>query len=125
MVDRYLIECAPVRGSYELEQQLSERGEWVRIEDHAAELAAVRAELARERTINTIGCEMSEACCQCQALRARVADLSMMVRRLVRALPTDHVIGGQAMLLLTKHHLEGSPLRATESAGPVNTEVSK
>jgi hypothetical protein len=54
---------------------------------------------------------------EAEALRARVADLSMMVRRLVRALPTDHIIGGQAMMLLTRHHLEGSPLRATESAG--------
>jgi BMFP domain-containing protein YqiC len=45
-----------------------------------AERDALRAELARERAINTTGCEMSEACCQCQTLRARVAELEAAVK---------------------------------------------
>lgn len=45
-----------------------------------AEIERLRAELADERKYNRIVCEMSEACVQCQDLRALLAEARQCVR---------------------------------------------
>ena len=60
------------------------------------------------------GAEPSEFCHDCahslvDELRARVADLSMLVRRLSRYAPPGPA--GDALDYLKRHGLEGSPLR--------------
>ena len=50
-----------------------------------------------------------------EVLRARVADLSMLVRRLAFLAPPDK--RGEALDYLKRHQLEGSPLRDDPSAG--------
>ena len=50
--------------------------------------------------------------------KSQIEDLSMMIRRLVtrlRKFDGHDVIAGQAMILLTKYHLQGSPLRPQTS----------
>jgi hypothetical protein len=49
--------------------------------DHDAEVERLTRELAIERKLTSLNCEMSEACCQCQDLRSRLAAAEANDRR--------------------------------------------
>lgn len=55
------------------------------------------------------------AAARVEELRARVADLSMLVRRLARYAPPGPA--GDALDYLKRHGIEGSPMRDVPSAG--------
>lgn len=85
--------------------------EWIAVMQ--AELSALRAH--RDELTEELGSLEDRM----QELRARVADLSMLVRRLSRYAPPG--LAGDALDYLKRHGLEGSPMR---DAGN-KTEVPK
>lgn len=109
MVDKYDLVYRS-RGYDSWREMVREQdGDWVRAEDHEAELAALRAE--RDLAIS-IGARRGD---ELEALRARVADLSMLVKRLAGYAPPARE--REALAYLRRHELQGSPLRDDPSAG--------
>jgi hypothetical protein len=79
-----------------------------------AEVARPKEDAAKVFDIREFSRELERVEAERDALREDASDLAMMVKRLVRRLPADDIVAGQAMILLTKQHMTGSPMRDAE-----------
>lgn len=101
---------------------LSDSQRWVswceacdQLAEAGAELAALRAERDNFQRTASVAMETNALLQRdAAALRARIADLSMLVKRLVFLAPPDK--RSEALDYLKRHQLEGSPLRDDPSA---------
>ena len=86
----------------------------------ADDIVALQGRIVRQcQSVNELVAATEKCIEELAALRARVADLSMLVRRLSRYAPPG--LAGDALDYLKRHGLEGSPMR---DAGN-KTEVPK
>ena len=106
----------------QLSQELAEaRDGW---NEAVAELAALRAERDNFQRTASVAMETNALLQRdAAALRARIADLSMLVKRLVFLAPPDK--RSEALDYLKRHQLEGSPLRDDPSAPVAHCEEPK
>jgi len=86
-------------------RELSLQAQIERLRRYATRIRQLELGYDELRTVNNrLMRELAEA-------REDAANLAMMIQRLVRRLPTDDIVSGQAMILLTKLHRKPNPLR--------------